>query len=183
MQCGPNSGLFLAAGLLLAAVGCSGDDSRDAKSHDAAGAADAGDTDASDPDDELRQIIAESIAAYDRQVESSCPCFVENGGYESVDECLMWQKSADHWVSCGTDAIKAYDSPALRDGIRCLVERADANIACNDMIACNSPERETCNQSLIQCFAQVSEVLLVLDGKCPDFGLIPRQPTGQVPSE
>ena len=141
MRCGPNSEVFrgarlswLAAGLLLAAVGCSDDDAGDKKSDHTARATDAGggaDASEPEPEDELRELIATSIAAYDRQIETSCPCFVEHGGYKSVDECVMWQKSADHWVSCGTEAVRSRDSQELRDGIRCVKERADQNSECD----------------------------------------------------
>lgn len=179
----PSRALCIATCLLLAAVSCGDDDhgdhgehdASDAQSGDAAQAADGGDSGASESKDELREIFAAAIEAYDRQVESHCPCFVENGTYESVEECLGWQMSADDWVSCGTEAIRPHDSPELRANLRCVKERADFNTECNYANECKSPERSTCSENLLLCFAQMSDIVLVLDDKCPDFSLLPRQ--------
>jgi hypothetical protein len=167
---------WIATGLLLAAVSCSDDDGSDPRSDDAAATATAG---SNAPSDELREIFTASIDAYDRQVESHCPCFVQNGSYASLDECRKWQKSADHWISCGTEAIRPHDSPELRENLRCVKERADRNTVCNNQIACELPERSTCSESLLLCFAQMTDIVLVLDDKCPDFSLLPREPTMQ----
>jgi hypothetical protein len=182
MQSGPNSerirGMrmgWIATTLLLAAFSCSDDDAADPQTEDAAKAANQSDASSDEPKDELREIFAASIEAYDRQVESHCPCFVQNGAYETVEECLGWQKSGDDWVSCGTEAIRPHDSPELRENLRCVKERADNNTECNNAIACESPERASCSENLLLCFAQMSDIVLVLDDKCPDFSLLPRQ--------
>lgn len=184
MKCGLNSEpirgartIGVAACLLVAAASCSDDEAHelhDAQSGDAAQSS-AADSGASAPQDELKTIFAAALDAYDRQVESDCPCFVEQGGYETVEACLDWQKSADHWVSCGTEAFRPYDSPELRANLRCVKERADRNTACSASIECSSPDRTTCSESLLLCFAEMSDLVLVLDDKCPDFSLLPRQ--------
>lgn len=161
---------------LLAAPGCTGADPVGPMSTETRAQPSVADDSASrEPRSELETVLAAIISKYDTQVDKTCPCFVEQGTYADMDECVMWLGSRPDWLGCATEALQKYDNPEAIEDLRCVESEAQATLDCLEKVSCDSPERESCFASPLKCLADQIDLVLDLDRECPDFSLLPRE--------
>jgi hypothetical protein len=162
---------------MIWSAACGDDDAATAD----AGAADANQSDATvhdaaaDTTVQLEARVRGVVDAYQEQSEVNCPCFVDMGAYESLEECEMWQGARSEWVDCATDALKDHDTPETRAMMQCYVDKMRAETACLATKACDSVERAECSETPVDCLREHLEDALMLAMSCPDLSLLPRQ--------
>jgi hypothetical protein len=169
-------GLFGLSGL-IALTGCDGSStSRYADAgapHDAAAHTEAS-ADTGGAPAELGALLTETVAAYDRGAKAGCECVVEQGGFETLDECLTPIKSGPTWIPCGLKVLVANDSPQVRATARCLADALDARTACLSSTRCSSDASLHCPSNAFLCAASDTQLLVELLQACPDLGLLSR---------
>jgi hypothetical protein len=125
-----------------------------------------------DADPILVALASDTVDAYNRQVMTNCPCYVEMGAYKSVEECVSFTGSGPDWVRCAAGWLTTHDTPELRAQIQCYSDLLKSNNDCLMMAACDADERAKCDQSPLQCFADGAALPLAVE--CPDISLLPR---------
>jgi hypothetical protein len=162
---------MVAVAVLLGCAGCA-DKAVRHSARDAGDLHDAGYDDAAQQP--LASLVTDVVSAYDRQVMTNCPCFVEMGAYGSVDECVQLLAPGPTWVSCATNALAAYDTPQGRMIMQCYLERTQALTDCLATMPCQADARASCGGVPLECATADPELTLMLAMACPDISLLPR---------
>ena len=178
--------------LVLVTLGCGGD--TDAASGDA-GNAEPGKPDASKPvaapdaadagrnhataDPRIVAWATDWIAAWDRQVDATCACFVMPGAFASVEDCTAALGSGPTWLECSTQAVANADAGSALDeaGARCLIDGLNARASCLEAAGCGTTAMSDCYSTPDRpdgCAAPDSDLVVLLLEQCPDLGLLSR---------
>jgi hypothetical protein len=153
----------------LLVMSCGDDDATPSNARDAAPA-----NDAIVSAKEIGVVVTDAIGVYDQLLTDNCPCYVEMGAYDTVEECLMWQGSREAWIPCLRKALAMHQTPEALEMFRCMTDVAKVTMECLATKGCDPVERGECGPSPIQCVAGHTELALDLGTQCPDISLLPR---------
>lgn len=129
---------------------------------------------------EARTLVVDTVAAYDRQFEIQCPCYVQLGAFESVAACMMLVGSGPSWVDCATTVLEENDAPEVRQEVRCSLEQMHARNDCYEAAMCDPAMSVTCEEIDLGCGARDTALTSLVLERCPDLGLLSR-PEAQTP--
>jgi hypothetical protein len=128
---------------------------------------------ASEPTDEastgeptLRALMTDLFAEYLRDIAARCPCFVSEGLYASVDECMERTTRGPEIDDCLDRTVPEGLLEVLRDWARCLVDAKRVHNACLEEAAACGEQAECRNESSLCSFPDAVRLKSALD-QCP----------------
>lgn len=122
----------------------------------------------------LMTLVQDEVELYDRRIRATCPCLVEDGVYETEQECLDLGLSRPDWAECATMALADYDSAQARADSQCFIDFLRETAECAEAAECDQDQLAICGTPDGECLVQQSERINVILTACPDFGLLSR---------
>jgi len=116
----------------------------------------------------LRELVDDFIASRARTAEAACPCQVEVGGYESVEECLGFTRPPADAAACMIRSLAPHDSPQVRETIACMAALGDLVVGCYEELECDTPKQAVCVGTPLDCFDERPTIFLAVSLACPE---------------
>jgi hypothetical protein len=148
-----------------------GDEDGDARRDSGAAESD-GDAGQVTDEAEIRALLTEFVAQWDRVIRASCGCYVEMGAFPSVDTCFGLVGSGPTWIECGTRALVKRGLPYERADAECNIAASKARADCIEAASCD--DLTPCDRFMNQCPMRNEELTTLVLAECPDTGLLSR---------
>jgi hypothetical protein len=123
---------------------------------------------------DLNDLANDWFAAYNNEVAVTCPCRVEQGGFESQAECMRKLVIGQDTIDCLSAQLMLADSPGLRDTVGCMAEASNTRSPCLSSSACSSAAMNACYELPRECPMFDPQLLTRAFNACPDSILLAR---------
>jgi hypothetical protein len=123
---------------------------------------------------DFRKLVRGALGAYQHEVEATCPCRVEEGAFESNEECLERSGHDDEFADCVADKLKPSEDREMREALHCMMKRYQARAACTEENGCDLDDVTACTDELAECPLLDPQALTRALQGCPGGSLLGR---------
>jgi hypothetical protein len=125
---------------------------------------------------EFHAVVREFLAEYNREVEVTCPCRVEQMAFTSLEECIGKTGEKPELVDCVSTMLAPDDTPELRDVLRCRTNQTKLRSDCLEASTCDADQTNACYEmaAAMQCAVLDPQLLTRVVYGCPDAMLLAR---------
>jgi hypothetical protein len=128
---------------------------------------DAGKSASANPAVDLNFLLLATLLETERTLIARCPCLIVSGQYESMPECLSALSLGRSWIDCANQVdLRAHDSAATRDNLRCNVAELTQRTECLMGSACKEDAVAACMIQNLGCSLLPWELLSSVASEC-----------------